>query len=238
MAIIAKYVEPKYPDDLIHLDRWMCIKCGLIFDFLMGMDEIGGISYDPPLDHVNYWMEDGEVHFEEVEYREICQRCGCDLNEFPAIKILVSPLKSLSDIQPLIDKGENVTNEFMVVFPKNAHELTKEIAAFATTQGGKIFLGVNNQGEVIGLQGIDTPSGKDDLQKRIRGLIGNIKPKVELFVDFVSENDKHVALITIPKGYMPFYTSEGKIYIRELDESRPATPEEIMRLAQKQGAEK
>lgn len=118
----------------------------------------------------------------------------------------------------------------MVKYPDNAHELAKEITAFSTTKGGKIFLGVKNNGDIVGLKDVDTPEGIDELTKRIRGVAGKINPKVDISVDMVSENEIHVAIITVRKGSMPFYECEGKVYIRELDASRPATYDEKIRL--------
>lgn len=228
-----KFVAPKYPDDLIHIDRWMCPKCGFIFDFppTSGPDELGWISYDPPLDHVDFWIDEkGDYHEDEIERTEICPRCSCNLDEHPLQRIFISATTNLDDIKPIIKKGEGDLIEFMVKYPDNAHELAKEIAAFSTTKGGKIFLGVKNNGEIVGLNGIDTPEGIDELTKRIRGVAGKIIPKVDISVDTVSENEIHVAIITIRKGTMPFYECEGKVYIRELDASRPATYDEKIRL--------
>jgi hypothetical protein len=46
--------SPKDPDDLIHIDRWMCSKCGSIFDFSLehSPDEPGWTAFDPPSEHM------------------------------------------------------------------------------------------------------------------------------------------------------------------------------------------
>ena len=46
--------------------------------------------------------------------------------------------------------------EYMAEFPKNTSELAKEIAAFATSNAGMIFLGVSNEGELLGLKMLTT----------------------------------------------------------------------------------
>ena len=228
-----KTIPVEYPNDLIHLDRWMCSRCGLIFDFLpeFSPDELGWISYDPPLEHVDFWIDkDGNSHEVEIERKEICPRCKCDLSEVPLQRIFVSATTNFNDIKPIIQQGEGERIEFMVKYPDNVRELGKEIAAFSTTKGGKIFLGVKDNGNIVGLQEIDTPVGIDVLTKRIRGVAGKIVPKVDISVDIISENDIHVVIITVRKGVMPSYEYEGKVYIRDLDESRQATYDEKMRL--------
>ena len=223
----------KYPDDLIHTDRWMCSKCGLIFDFLpeFSPDELGWISFDPPLEHVDYWIDkDGSYHEIETERKEICPRCECDLSKIPLQRIFVSATTTFNDIKPIIQQGEGDLIEFMVKYPDNVHELAKEIAAFSTAKGGKIFLGVKDNGDIIGVQEIDTPERIDALTKRIRGAAGTINPKVDISVDIVSEKDIRIVIITVRKGIMPSYECEGKVYIRELDASRPATYDEKIRL--------
>lgn len=231
MKIIFK--APKYPDDLIHIDRWMCSNCGLIFDFSpeSAPDELGWISYDPPLDNVNIWMDDDGNYFEEdIERAEICPRCACNLSENPLRRVFVSAKTTLNDIKPIIQQGEGLQTEFKVIYPETDIKLAKEIAAFATTQGGKIFLGINDNGEAIGVKGVDTPKGKDDLTKRIRNLAEKIKPKVDISVDFVFETDIYIVIITVRKGVMPLYEYEGKVYIRFLESSREATFDEKIRL--------
>jgi len=224
---------PKYPDDLIHIDRWMCSNCGLIFDFSpeSAPDELGWISYDPPLEDVHIWMDEkGNYHEEEIERTEICPRCAYNLTENPLQRVFVSSTTTLNDIKPLIQQGEGLQIEFKVIYPETDIKLAKEITAFANTEGGKIFLGINNNGEIIGVKGVDNLKGKDNLTKRIRDLAEKIKPKVDISVDYVSETDIYIVIITVRKGITPTHEYEGKFYIRFLESSREATPDEKMRL--------
>ena len=56
---------------------------------------------------------------------------------------------------------------------------------------------------------------------------------MELSIDFIEEKDIHVVMVSVPKGSRPIYTANDRVYIRELDESRPATPDEIENLVKK-----
>ncbi len=211
----------------------MCPTCGLIFDFEpdFGPDEIGWPSYDPPLDHVNVWIDNnGEAHEEEQEYKACCPRCGTYFDDDPLLPINIFPATKIADLIYLIEQGEGLTIEFKSVYPSNANDLGKEIAAFATTKGGRIFLGVDDNVNILGLSGIESPKERESLQQRIRGLTGKINPKPEVYTNFYSDGKIHIAVITVIKGNRPLYSLNDKYYIRDLDSSRPATPEEIERI--------
>ena len=74
------------------------------------------------------------------------------------------------ELPVLRSRGEGQTLEYMARYPENARELGKEIAAFATTNAGLILLGVSDDGDLIGLPGLDTTSARDGLVKRIEGI--------------------------------------------------------------------
>jgi ATP-dependent DNA helicase RecG len=53
-------------------------------------------------------------------------------------------------LQSAIEKGEGKNVEYKIELPKS-NTLAKTIIAFSNTGGGKLIIGVNDQGEVIGL---------------------------------------------------------------------------------------
>jgi len=234
MPIRISFRSPKYPNDLIHIDRWMCPNCGLIFDFDSNHSpsEPGWIDTDPPWDqNMHEWTDDkGITHFEEGESREICPRCGISLEDRQLVRIQISRTTNLDDFAPIIEQGEHSTTEFKEELPRDADELGKEIASFATSAGGRIFLGIDKKGVIRGYEGIDSPEGKDGLQQRIRGIVRNIDPKPLYQVDFAFKGDKNIAIITVQGGIKPIYYFKGRPYIRDLEESRPANSEEVQNL--------
>jgi len=223
--------------DPFHVDRWMCPRCGLIFDFLFDPEGNGWPRFEPPLDEPDYWYDDqGEIHSEEPERSEFCPRCDLPFEDASPLRVSVALMTSLQDLIPVIMQGEGRTIDFMVEFPGNASHLRDAIAAFATTEGGRVFLGVNNQGDVVGLPNLEQPQARDNLQQRIRGLLGSISPRPEVRIDFFSDDrGACIAVITIPKGPSPIYLSGSVPYIRDMDQSRPATAEEIQRLVGRPG---
>jgi ribosomal protein S27AE len=222
-------------DDPFHQDRWMCTRCGLVFDYLFEPGELGWPDFDPPLHQANfYYDEEGEIQVEEPDRSLSCPRCGLEFEGSPPILVALAAMTRLEDLLPMIAQGEGTTIDFMVDFPANASHLRDAIAAFATTEGGRIFIGVDNSGAIVGLAGIDSAAGKEAFQSRVRGLLGGIAPKPEIQVDFLSSDaGATIAMISVPRGPSPIYLSNNVPYIRELDQSRPATAEEIERLVTK-----
>ena len=60
-------------------------------------------------------------------------------------------------------KGENQDLEYKAQFPKNLRDLTKEIAAFATSNEGYILIGVADNGDLVGLHRLDRSTERDAL---------------------------------------------------------------------------
>jgi ribosomal protein S27AE len=220
-------------DDLIHVDRWMCPNCGLILDYKFDPleDPWGWPRFEPALDNVHFWVDEDGYHVEEPERNEFCPRCDIPFEQFPPMLVIVREVRKLSDFYQA-GEGEGETLELKEKF--STDRIRDTMAAFANTAGGKIVLGVTRQGVPVGYEGdedISTAEGKDKLQQRIRGLLDKIDPKVQIKVYFVdNEASMHFAVITVPKGSSPIYTMGGKVYIRELDQNRPATSEEIVKL--------
>jgi len=125
-------------------------------------------------------------------------------------------------------EGESQSVEFMRTFPESAHELAKEIAAFSTSNDGTIFMGATDDGQVMGMPDVEELTGRDTLQQRISGITsGSIKPPTAVALSFVPYQGKYVARIFVPKGVHPVYYVNNKPYLRHLDKSRQAEPDEV-----------
>jgi hypothetical protein len=109
-------------------------------------------------------------------------------------------------------------------------ELAKSIASFATSNAGRIYIGVDDDDCVIGasgISGLNDIKGKDDYQKRIQGITQGIDPPVRVQVSFVEKDSKVVVRIDVPKGPEPVYYVEGRPYLRDLTSSRLARSSEV-----------
>lgn len=134
-----------------------------------------------------------------------------------------------SELPVLRDRGEGQHLEFMVQYPTNGHELSKEIAAFASSNAGMILIGVDDDGSLVGLDEIETAKKRDTLCRRIEGLCtASVKPSITPVVNFVQEDGKVVLVIRVPRGLQPIYYSRNTPYVRHLSQSRPAEPHEVI----------
>lgn len=110
-----------------------------------------------------------------------------------------------------------------------AADLADEMIAFANSEGGDIWIGIEDDGSVSGV----SKSYEEDVMNIAR--TSCIPP---LFVEYedVQTDGKQVARITIPKGQdKPYYTSRNRYYIRVGSTKRIASREELIRLFQSSG---
>lgn len=134
--------------------------------------------------------------------------------------------RSLPEIRA---RGEGPNVEFKSAFPTNTAVLGKTIAAFASSDGGTIYVGVGDDGDLIGLPEALDPQGRDGLVQRIEGICsGPIRPAVRALVKWALENEKVVMVVGVPRGSQPMYYHANIPYVRHLTSSRPADPQEII----------
>ena len=124
------------------------------------------------------------------------------------------------------DTGENSKVEFKEQFPDQAHRLAKELAAFGTSDGGVLYIGIKDNGDLLGIDALDGDS-RDKAVERAHGIISTIKPDLLAKILFAVENDKPVLAISVPPQQEPVFYYEGRPYIRDGRRSRPAKPDEV-----------
>lgn len=125
---------------------------------------------------------------------------------------------------------ENFNTELKEVLTS---ELKKEVVAFANTCDGTIYIGINDKGEVIGVE------NSDDVIERASASIRNaIKPDVTMYVTLNIEDieNKKVVVIKVQRGASrPYYIGEkglkpSGVYIRQGNSSIPASEEYIRQM--------
>ena len=112
-------------------------------------------------------------------------------------------------------------------------DIKKEIIAFANCDGGKLYIGVRDDGTVIGLDNADSVSLQ--ISNMVRDAI---KPDITKFLHYetIVENGKNVVVVDIQRGTdRPYYLAkkgmrpEG-VYVRQGYSSVPATDTVIRRM--------
>lgn len=112
-------------------------------------------------------------------------------------------------------------------------EIKKEIIAFANCDGGKLYIGVKDDGTVIGVD------DADNVSLQISNMVRDtIKPDVTMFVHYetIEEKGKEIIAIDIQRGTdRPYYLAkkgmrpEG-VFVRQGYSSVPATDTAIRRM--------
>ena len=109
-------------------------------------------------------------------------------------------------------------------------EIYKEVIAFANTDGGIVYVGVDNDGNAVGLTDVD-----QEYTRITNGLRDAIMPDVTMFVRFTVQDNKVVRITVSEAANKPYYL-KGKglkpsgVYVRQGASSVPASYEQIRRM--------
>jgi ATP-dependent DNA helicase RecG len=138
-----------------------------------------------------------------------------------------------AELLEIITNGENSGVEFKRddIRPE---QLAKEIVAFANLQGGRILLGVEDSGQISGLQ-------RPETQEWVLNVFRDkVHPQIIPFYEEISvEENRRVGVITISLGvskpYVMRHNNREEIYIRMGDRSELASREQQLRLFESGG---
>ena len=109
-------------------------------------------------------------------------------------------------------------------------DIYKGVIAFANTDGGILYIGIDDQGNRIGIENVD-----ETYTRLTNGIRDAIAPDVTMFVRYVLQ-DNNVVQIEVGEGsYKPYYLkSKGMkpngVYVRQGASSVQASPDQIRRM--------
>lgn len=120
-------------------------------------------------------------------------------------------------------------------------DIKREVMAFANTDGGKIYIGVDNNGEVVGLANAD-----DICLRVVQSCRNGLKPDITLFIKVAIEtvDGKQIVVVTVARGTaIPYYLSDkglkpSGVYIRVGTSSAPATDAHIRNMIKENDGDK
>lgn len=136
------------------------------------------------------------------------------------------------ELYGIIEKGEDYKNQFKLTFDRS-EKLAVEIVAFLNSDGGNIIVGIDDFGEIIGLN--------DKQIREINQWIGNVSknniyPSISLKSEILNCDGKNILIIYVPKGdNKPYAFNQVDVWLKSGSDKRKATIEDIRRLLQESG---
>jgi predicted HTH transcriptional regulator len=140
---------------------------------------------------------------------------------------------TLIELQQILARGEDSQHQFKQNIT-NTDSLAAEMVAMANAVGGKIIIGVNDNGEITGL------SSKDI--RRLNQLISNVasdfvKPPITPLTENIQTDKGLLIVISVPSGLnKPYLDKSGVMWVKSgSDKRRVTSREEMQRLFQAAG---
>jgi len=138
---------------------------------------------------------------------------------------------TVNELLSQIALGEDSTRQFKLTI-NNVESLASELAAFANSEGGVLYIGVDDNGLAVGLS-------SDEVQ-RVNQMISNaasqhIRSPLTVHTENLSVNNgRIVVVINVPKGIdKPYFDRNGVIWLKcGADKRRINSKEELRRLFQ------
>lgn len=117
---------------------------------------------------------------------------------------------------------ENI--EFKAQFTEDIY---KEIIAFANTEGGVIYIGIDNDGNAKGIDNVD-----ETYTRITNGIRDAILPDVTMFVKYTIQENRVVRISVGEGSYKPYYLKAkglkpSGVYVRQGTSAAQASPDQI-----------
>lgn len=137
----------------------------------------------------------------------------------------------MNGIKQHLQEGESTGVEFVRV-DATPREIAGHVVAMLNSEGGSIYVGLDDGGRVIGL--FDATHKTSSLQKELNSLI---TPSALFDVSTEEVDGEQVISIVVPQGANTPYMCDGRIMIRNGPSSVPASAAEMHRWLQKEVSE-
>lgn len=109
-------------------------------------------------------------------------------------------------------------------------DLYKEIIAFANTDGGIVYIGIDDKGNITGIDDVD-----ETYTRITNGIRDAIQPDVTMFVRYILQENRVIRIEVGEGSYKPYYLkAKGLkptgVFVRQGASSVPASPEQIRQM--------
>jgi ATP-dependent DNA helicase RecG len=126
------------------------------------------------------------------------------------------------ELQTIIQEGEGYKIEFKSNFNS---DVSKEMVAFANSSGGRIFIGIDDDGTVSGVD------ASNSLLSKIRELADRIDPSIDIEI----EPFENVLIVYVKEGSNKPYRNKNGFYIRSGANSQKLETRQIIEFIQNEG---
>ena len=124
--------------------------------------------------------------------------------------------------------GENERIEFKRD-AGDRESILRTVTAFANSNDGTIFVGVANNGQVVGID-VSSLEDKDRFVTSLQNAIRDrIRPTPFIDAGFEDTDGRTVAVIFVPRGDQPLYCCDGRPYLRKGPQSVAGNGDEVAR---------
>jgi hypothetical protein len=161
---------------------------------------------------------------------------------FYALRAGLEKKEGFMALMEALKRGEGQEVEFKEMLPHagkpdgekdGVRRFATALAAFANSNAGNVFVGVDDRGEVRGLAA-DTAKEKERALTVVKNLILQyISPAITPEVAWVDQDGRTVMHIYVARGDQPIYYVGGAIYVRHLASVQAARPELVESMVKK-----
>jgi len=126
------------------------------------------------------------------------------------------------ELEFLLKQGEGLKLEFKESFDKN---ISKEMAAFANTEGGRILIGVDDSGNAKGIKITNR------LNSELQDIAKNCDPPINIEI----ETFENILIINVKEGANKPYRCSAGFFLRQDSNSQKLSTDEIRTFFNKEG---
>ena len=137
---------------------------------------------------------------------------------------------TVKELRELVNQGEDSTTQLKRQF-NSVGAVASEIAAMLNSEGGKIIVGVSDQGEIVGVERLR------ELNQWISNACSQkIEPPASVITELLTVDEKRVMVIRVALGAnKPYAVDKTAFWVKVGADKRRATREELRRLMQASG---
>ena len=134
----------------------------------------------------------------------------------------------IQQLQKILVSGEDSKHQFKREITR-IDSLAAELAAFSNSAGGKILLGVGDDGQIVGLSSEQVRSANQQLSNAASN---NVRPPIHPATENIATENGVVIVVDVPEGLnKPYMDLQGRVWVKSGADKRHVTSrEELQRM--------